>query len=179
MVDTGVNESVAGASRSLKRLAKDSNDLTGLIAYGLFKIQQSEWANSATPDPQEIDRYHLTLQQTQILSLRANANEKLTDWVESLKSEWQTEVRAEVEEEFDTEMVENIVKKLEDKVREELARIRRNSLLRDLMVGVGAWAITLAITALIVFVAYGPTIGEAILRMKIVVPATELPSKTP
>ena len=136
MVEPPFVEKIAGSSRSLKKLAEDHTDVIGLVAYGLFKSQQSEWAEAAHPTQEEVTRYHLILQPTQISSLRASAEDKLTDWMQNLMAEYRAEIRTEVEAEIDRHIVDTITKKISDGVRRELALARRHSFLRDIGVAV-------------------------------------------
>ena len=182
MTDKLAGDEIVGMSRSLKKLAADQSDIVGLIAYGLYKTEQSEWANTARPSAPEVNRHHLTLQTTKIGSLRASAESRLTEWFadvnESVQQQFKSDVRAELEAEFDKEMVEQISRKVESGVRSELERIRRSTLLRDLTVAVVAWLISLAITALVVFVSYGPSITDVLRKMISIQPAIEKPDKT-
>lgn len=165
MVENDPPETIAGVSRSLKKLAEDHDDIVGLIAYGLFKSQQSEWADAVRPSHEEAARYHLTLQKTQIASLRANAEGKLSDLLHQLKSQFQDEIREEIQSEVDIKVVEGITKKIAEAVKREFAIAHRHSIMRDLLVAVGGWFVTLLITVLIVIVAYGPSIIDVVKRL--------------
>ncbi|MEJ1161377.1 hypothetical protein [Prosthecomicrobium sp. N25] len=156
-VETG-EVRIVGASRSLRRLAEDRNDLVGMIAYSLFKFEQSEWAESAKPKRDEVDRHHVTLQEARIESLRSNAALKLSEWVEDLEAAW----RADMYDQIRAEVIAEIVKEINLGVRREIeplgARIdalgldvsRSNDFWRAVWTNMVAWLLSLMVSALII-----------------------------
>jgi hypothetical protein len=151
-------ERILGASRSLRRLATDSNDLVGMIAYSLFKFEQSEWAQSAKPKRDEVDRHHVTLQEARIESLRSNAALKLSEWVEDLEAEW----RADMYDQIRAEVVAELVNEIGRGVRREIeplgsgidalgsAVTQSSDFWRAVWTNMVAWLLSLMVSALVI-----------------------------
>lgn len=147
-------EHVPGVSRSLKKLSKNKDDIVGLIAYGLFKYEQSEWAENTHPEPATVDRHHEQLQSTRIESLRSNAELRLTDWANSLEEQWR-------EEQYSL-LAKAVV---EDSKLEILYSIERaSSFWKSVGASVFAWFVSIVLTLAVVLIWFAPSVQEMLKR---------------
>ncbi len=155
-----VKPNVIGASRSLNRLCSGPSDLQGLIAYGLFKIEQTEWAEKHTPTKDAVNNYHTTLGESRVTILRDSAQSKLIAWGQDLKEGFRAEIVDDIEKQVDQGAVTSIAERLSFSVRNEIKSSNKNWLVQAVLGGVVAWLVTLFLTALVAFTIYGPSIFD-------------------
>jgi len=148
--DASAPEPVWGASRSLAKLCIDKDDIVGLIAYGLFKQEQTEWATANRPSREDVDKHFNTLQNSRVEILRGSAELKLLSWVESLREQWENEnfnaIRTNVADQISTE----IERKISEKLTQELSQIRSATSFKSaITANIAGWLISLGITLLV------------------------------
>jgi hypothetical protein len=116
-------ERLIGASRSLERLCNDKNDIVGLLAYGLFKQEQSEWAKSERPSQEDVDKHASTLQESRIGILRGSSERMLLEWVETLREEWYERAHQNIVSHVASEIGEATREKVSSQVSNDLNEI--------------------------------------------------------
>jgi hypothetical protein len=149
------NEPVYGASRSLAKLCSDPNDIVGLIAYGLFKQEQSEWAHSRRPSQAQVREHFDTLQSSRVSILRGSAERRLLEWVETLREDWHEESFAEIRDSVALSVADNVEKSISQRLSTDLVEIRNATSFKSALVAnIAGWLVSLTITALAAIGAY-------------------------
>lgn len=148
MTDEGMDaEHVVGASRSLKRLSSGKDDLVGLIAYGLFKYEQSEWAVKTRPTRDDVERHHEQLQETRIESLRSNAEYRLTDWASELEKQWREDQYRDLANQVVADHSANVIREVR----------KASGFWKSVGAGVVSWGLTAVITVVVVLYWFAPS----------------------
>ena len=154
MIDEGGGDHIVGVSRSLKKLSSDRDDIVGLIAYGLFKYEQSEWADKTRPARDAVDRHHEQLQSTRIESLRSNAELRLTKWANSLEEQWREQQYQLLARNVFEEASDDIIRTVE----------KSSSFWKSVGASVVAWFASIVLTLVVVLIWFAPSLQEMIKR---------------
>lgn len=161
-----LQQGVVGASRSLRKLSRDKDDLVGLIAYGLFKYEQSEWAEHTRPSREDVEKHPETLQDTRIESLRSNAAEKLSNFVSSLEEQWREELYNDIKRDVVGELSAQFESKIKEQLSSVLAQLKVSSSLgRAILANLLAWILSLALTIIVIAAFFAPSVSEILKRL--------------
>jgi len=159
--DVSLNDFPKGKSRSLVKICNGPEDVIGLIAYSLFKFEQSEWAEARQPEDQEVDSHHQTLQLTRVESLRSNAEQRLGEWIESLEEEWYRENYEAIKSDVAEAVAQEVRNEVVSEFRPLLNDIKQQGGIREAIVAnLIAWIITIAATTLIALYLLAPAFLE-------------------
>jgi hypothetical protein len=164
VVNTGIEESpIWGASRSLKKICDDNDDLVGLIAYGLYKQEMSQWADEAKPTRDEVDKQHLTLQNKRVEGLRSQAKEILYAWIEGKEDEWRNDLFNEIKNNVAKSVGDEVEKAVTNRLATDISEIRKSTNLSSaIKANLIAWLITLAISATLVIGLFNSSIIDSV-----------------
>jgi hypothetical protein len=148
-----------GESRSLAKLASGKDDLVGLIAYGIYKFEQSEWARSCKPTSDEVSKHSATLQETRIQSLRSNAEVRLSEYIQTMELQWRQELYAEIK----SEVLDHVANEFENRIASRFVDLsdslrHATGFWRSIGTNVVAWVITLFITFLVLATYFSPAV---------------------
>jgi hypothetical protein len=144
------DEPPLGASRSFRKLVHGDDDLVGLVAYALYRIQKDEWARAATRTRDEVDRYADVLTPSQIANIRMSAESRLDHFAYAAIAAATPRIGDRVRSEgFDA---------LERGLKHHVDQ--RTGWRHSLAANLAAWAITIGLTAVALVAVLLPSLAE-------------------
>lgn len=141
-----------GSSRSFRKLVESDDDLAGLIAFGLYRIQKEEWADDKPRSDDEVLRYSEVLTKSQVNTLRASAEQMLERFADSIIAEFRPQIEEEVRAAGFTEVVTQVQAHVD----------RRTHWKQAVWTNLLAWVITVGLTAAALVLLILPELAEQI-----------------
>ncbi|MDH0614362.1 MULTISPECIES: hypothetical protein [unclassified Agrobacterium] len=170
MNSTTQPERIWGASKGLEIISDDKSDdkdeLVNLIAYSLFKLEQSEWAKETKPTREEVDKHHQTLQTSRVKSLRDNAKSRLNERITATQKEWRKALFDEIRKEVADTVAAEIEERVTDRLSQDLKHIKNSTSFKSaLMANVAGWLVSIGLTAIVILGTFLLTPVEVITKI--------------
>jgi hypothetical protein len=120
IIDTSSN---MGMSRSLRIFCNDNQNIEGMIAYALYKFDQTNWAARKERSPEELNNYIDSLEENKGKFDR-EAQRLLEKYIFEVHEEWYQSSYAEIENSVYGDIIEKVKEQLKENELNYISEIR-------------------------------------------------------